>query len=512
MTAVSRRDCLVALAAGAVAAPWFVRHARAADTDRFALGVASGCPREHTVVLWTRLTGETLPESMMVDWELAEDEAFARIAARGSEEASAAWGHSVHAEPQGLSPGRWYWYRFSALGQRSTAGRTRTLPAAGSLQPLKFSIASCQRWDHGHWAAWRQMAEDDLDLVLFLGDYIYESAPLPGRVRLHQGSGAVQTLDQYRARHAQYKSDPALQRMHALAPWIVTWDDHEVENDYAGLQSQALDTSFRFRRAAAYQAYWEHMPLPKRLRPRGAELRVHDHYDWGSLARVLTLDDRQYRDRQACPKPGRGGSTTVLASQCAELFGSKRSLLGVAQERWLSDSWRSASQDGPQPWNLLAQQTLMARFNWRDPASGDSSHWTDGWDGYPASRARLLDEVAQRKLPNVVVLGGDVHAHYVTDLHTDFGDARSPVVATEFCGTSISSHGTEQARLDRALPFNPHIRYGRSDQRGYVRFALDAKHLRADLMAVESPDDSASVVKVAAQFVVESGRAGAVAQ
>jgi alkaline phosphatase D len=511
MAAVSRRLWLAA-AAGSVAAPGFVRHARAADTERFALGVASGCPRERTVVLWTRLTGEALPGAVKVDWQLAEDEAFERIVASGSGEATAAWGHSVHAEPQGLAPGRWYWYRFSALGQRSRVGRTRTLPAAGTLEPLKFSVASCQRWDHGHWAAWRQMAEDELDLVLFVGDYIYEYAPVPGRIRPHEGFGLVRTLADYRARYAQYKSDPALQRMHARAPWIVVWDDHEVDNDYAALQSQTLESGFAFRRAAAYQAYWEHMPFPKRMRPGPGrtDMRIHERYDWGALARVLTLDDRQHRDPQACPRPGRGGSNTVLATQCAELFDPKRSLLGSAQERWLSDSWRGNTKGEPPPWNLLAQQTLMARFNWRDPASGDTNHWTDGWDGYPAARSRLLDEVAQRALPNVVVLGGDVHTHYVADLHADFNDiAASPVVATEFCGTSISSHGMEQSRLDRALPFNPHIRYGRSDRRGYLRFALDAKRLEAELMAVESPDDPASAVKVAARFVVKSGKPGA---
>lgn len=508
---VTRRHAL-ALAAGCTLAPWFVRQALAADVDRFALGIASGCPRESRVVLWTRLTGDELPSAVRVDWELAEDEGFQRLAARGSEDAVAAWGHSVHAEPVGLKPGRWYWYRFTALGQRSRVGRTRTAPAAGAGEALKFSIASCQRWDHGHWAAWRRMAEDELDLVIFLGDYIYESAPAANRVRLHEGTGPSRTLEQYRARHAQYKSDPALQRMHAAAPWIIVWDDHEVENDYAGLQSQGLDAAFELRRAAAYQAYWEHMPFPKHERPQRATMRMHDRYDWGSLARIIALDGRQYRDPQVCPKPNRGGSNTVPLARCEALLEPSRSLLGAAQERWLAQSWRrDATSTGPQPWNLLAQQTLMARFSWSDPAdtAKGGSYWTDGWDGYPVARQRLLDDIAKRSLPNVVVLGGDVHAHYVADLHTDFGDPQSPVAATEFCGSSISSDGVPQERLNRALPFNPHIRYGRSDQRGYVRFALDAKELRADLMAVEAPLDPASAVRVAARFAVESGRAGA---
>ena len=523
--AVSRRHLLRAGAAGGLllAAPPFLRHARAADVDRFALGVASGEARPDGVVLWTRLLGDDLPGQVRVDWELAHDEGFARIAARGSEVAERAWAHSVHAEAAGLAPSRWYFYRFTALGGRSIVGRTRTAPAPGAGdEPLAFAIASCQRWDHGHYAAWRHLAEEDrLDLVLFLGDYIYESATPPGagRVRAHEG-GMARTLADYRARYAQYKGDPALQQAHAAAPWLVIWDDHEVDNDYAGGQSQTLASDFLLRRAAAYQAWWEHMPLPRAMRPAGADLRMHRRHDWGRLARFHALDDRQYRDPQACPRPGRGGSNTVLYGDCPALADPRRSLLGAAQERWLADGL-SARGDGDAPrWNLLAQQTLMARINWRPrgtehdaaapPSQAPSApYWTDGWDGYAPARGRLLGLIEERRPGNVVVLGGDVHANYVCDLKADFDEPRSATLATEFCGTSISSEGLPQSRLDRLPADNPHLHWARSDQRGYMHFVLDGALLAARLRVVDDVLDAASGVRTAARFTVAAGRPGA---
>jgi alkaline phosphatase D len=497
---------LAALAAGA--APAFVRHASAAQRPRFELGVASGFPRPDGMVLWTRLTGGDLAERVEVRWEVAKDEAFREVVARGSETAESAWGHSVHAEPAGLAAGRWYHYRFEALGVRSPAGRTRTAPAPDTEATLAFAIASCQRFDTGHYAAWRQMATEPLDLVIFLGDYIYEYPSSPLALRQHE-AGYPRSLADYRARYATYQRDPHLQAAHAAFPWLLVWDDHEVENDYAGPQGNRLQTDFAGTRAAAYQAYWEHLPFPKALRPRldapGAEMRIHGAHDWGRLARILALDDRQYRDPQACSQPGAGGSNTVSLKACPAFADPRRTLLGQAQERWLAQAWAA-----DRPWNLIAQQTLMARFAWSDPAGPDGGlYWTDGWDGYAPARQRLLGQIAERKLGGAVVLGGDVHAHYVADLKADFSDPRSPVLATEFCGTSISSLGLEQSRIDAALGFNPHIRYGHADQRGYVGFKLDARRLDARLMVVADARDPASKVEAAARFSVEAGRPGA---
>lgn len=496
-----RRWLALALAVGV--APSFVRHARAADEARFSLGVASGQPLPTSVVLWTRLTGSALPDDVPVRWTLAEDEAFARIAAQGEERALAADAHSVHAEPAGLRPGRWYWYRFEAMGQRSAVGRTRTAPAPDAAgETLRFAIASCQRYDHGHYAAWRHASQEPLDLVLFLGDYIYEYGALPGRVRPHEG-GTVRTLAEYRARYAQYKADPALQAAHAAAPWIVVWDDHEVENDYAALHSERAAFGFAAQRAAAYQAWWEHQPVPKAMRPVGPDARIHQRFDWGRLARIHALDDRQYRDAQACPRTGLGGSSTVRLRDCPELLDPRRTLLGAAQERWLADGW-----DAQRGWNLLAQQTLMARCTGggRGP---DALHWTDGWDGYPEARRRLLQGAADHGVRNLVVLGGDVHANIVADLRPDFDDETAPIVGSEFCGTSISSRGRSQAAIDAVLALHPHLHHGRGDERGYVHFTLDDRALVARLRVVDDVERADSGIRTSATFTVESGRPGA---
>ncbi len=488
-----------------VALPWLASAPRAADVPRFPFGVASGQPRADGMVLWTRLMGEALADRVAVRWEVADDERFARIVAHGEESAEADWAHSVHAEPRGLAPDRWYFYRFSALGQQSPVGRTRTAPAADAAATLRFAIASCQRYDVGHYAAWRHVAGANLDLVMFLGDYIYEYATRRDAVRPVEG-GETFTLAQYRARYATYKSDPLLQAAHAAAPWLLVWDDHEVSNDYAGVVGSDLGVDTRARRTVAYRAYWEHMPFAKATRPSGADMRIVGRLDWGTLARIHLLDDRQYRDPQVCPAPGRGGSNTVAIAQCPGLADPARTLLGFEQERWLADGW-----DLARPWNLLAQQTLMARVAWKDPANGGGVYWTDGWDGYAPARNRLLGTVAAKKLPGVVVLGGDVHSHYVADLKADFDDAAAPVIASEFCGTSITSLSLPQSRLDAMRPFNPHIHYSRSDQRGYMSFELDAKQLRAALQVVDRAPDPESGVTTAARFVVDAGRPGPIA-
>ncbi len=505
MTHPLPRRSLLGLALAAGAAPLFVRHARAAEVQRFALGLASGQPHAQGMVLWTMLTGADLPEQVPVAWEVAEDEAFTRIAARGSEQALLDDHHSVHAEPTGLKADRWYWYRFTALGQQSSVGRTRTAPAPDAVvAQLSFAISSCQRWDVGHYAAWRHAAAEPLDVMVFLGDYIYEYASAKSNtLRRHEG-GRAHTLTDYRQRYAQYKSDPALQAAHAACPWLLIWDDHEVENDYAGLQGNALQPDFAAQRAAAYRAYWEFMPFPKALRPVDGRMRIVSRLDWGRLARIHLLDDRQYRDPQVCPKPGKGGGNTVSVAECPALRNPQRTLLGAEQERWLADGWSTQ-----RPWNLLAQQTLMARWAWTDPAGpAGGSYWTEGWDGYAPARQRLLGVVAEKKVPGVVVLGGDVHANYVADLKLDFDDPKSAVLASEFCGTSITSLGLAQERLDAVRAFNPHVQHARADQRGYMRFVLTPAQLQADLRVLADARDPASAVGSQGRFVVEAAQAG----
>jgi alkaline phosphatase D len=500
MRMIDRRRFLLSL--GAVAAtPALARFA----ADPFALGVASGYPTAQSVVLWTRLLNLADPMPARVRWEVAEDESLRRVVRSGEALADPAWAHSVHVDAQGLQPDRWYWYRFSSGDARSPVGRTRTAPAPGArVDRLRFAFASCQQYEHGYFGAYRHLAADAPDLVAFLGDYIYESSWGRDRVRHHNAPEAF-TLDDYRARYALYKSDLDLRAAHAACPWIATWDDHEVVNDYADSDggTDLSPEQFMARRAAAYQAFYEHMPLPPSMRPVGPRLRLHTSVDWGSLARFCVVDDRQYRSVQACAKPRRRGgpATTLDVDACTELGEASRSMLGREQEAWLEASLERS----PAAWNVLAQQTRLAQWDAR-PGPGRVA-WTDGWDGYPAARRRLLEHLATHKVRNPVVIGGDIHSFHVAELRTNFDDASSPVVASEFVGTSITSHGPGQERLDKLLPENPHVLLADGRHRGYMRVVLTPKRWQVDLRAMASVVDPGAACTTLASFVVEDGRA-----
>jgi alkaline phosphatase D len=471
----------------------------------FSLGVASGYPTPDSVVLWTRLIGDLAPAAIPVRWEVFAEESLNKAVASGQALADPLWAHSVHVEAHGLEPERWYWYRFSAGDAQSAVGRTRTAPRAAATAPrLRFAFASCQQYEQGYYGAYRHIVADAPDLVAFLGDYIYESSWGRELVRSH-ASGETYTLADYRARYALYRSDPDLQAAHAACPWIVTWDDHEVDNDYAddrpedGMEREP----FLERRAAAYRAYYEHMPLPPRMRPDGPNMRIYTHLDWGALARFYVLDDRQYRSWHACPRPQRrAGSNTVDIERCARLTAPGRSILGRAQERWL-DGELAGSRAA---WNVIAQQTRMAQFDTK-PGPGRNA-WTDAWDGYPAARERLLDSF--KKTSNPVVIGGDVHTFYANQLKLNFDDAASPVVASEFVTTSITSESWAQERLNQYLPDNPHILLAESRSRGYTRVDVSPARMQVDLRGMESVQRRDASCRTLASFVVDNGIPGPV--
>jgi alkaline phosphatase D len=474
----------------------------------FTLGIASGSPLPTGVVLWTRLAPEPLngggmgPDAVVVRWELAHDETFGQVAQRGTAVALPAQAHSVHVEVSGLDLARWYFYRFIAGDEVSPIGRTRTAPgSAESPQQLRFGLGSCQHFEQGYFAAHRHLNAEGLDLMVFVGDYIYEG---PGRsdfVRRHVGAEARSLVD-YRNRHAQYKTDPDLQRLHAAVPWLVTWDDHEVDNNYAGLRSESLDPDFRRRRLAAYQAYFEHMPLRERAHPTEARMVLRSRHNWGRLARFHVLDGRQRRTPQACPPPGRGGANTI-DERCRELHAPGRTMLGDAQERWFAAGLAAA----PERWNFIAQQTLMTHAGVvRDGRRRFSS---DKWDGYPAARERLLDAVTEHGLRSCVVLSGDAHVAFVCDLKRDFDDEQVAPIATELCCTSITSRGPAQSATDAIVRQNPHILYGDGARRGYVVLEVTAERCTARLRVIDDATDRNTGVRTAATFAIDAGRPGA---
>jgi alkaline phosphatase D len=278
-----------------------------------------------------------------------------------------------------------------------------------------------------------------------------------------------------------------------------------VANDYADDRSQFAHPRewFLARRAAAYQAYYEHMPLRRQMVPFGPHLRLYHQAAFGGLVSFHMLDDRQFRSHQPCVEPGRGGATVV--EDCQERLDPRLTMLGEAQERWLQTSLdRSRAR-----WNVIGQQTIMAQID-RKPGAG-RQFWTDGWDGYPVARRRLLEFLGTRKPANPVVIGGDVHSFWVTDLKPDFDDPASPVVATEIVGTSITSQfGVSQAHIDAQLADNPHVRFANGSRRGYTRVEITPARLQADLRAMRTVSTPRGEVDTLASFVVENGRPGAI--
>jgi alkaline phosphatase D len=479
------------------------------SADPFSLGVASGYPHPGGFVLWTRLApvplapgGGMAPEVVPVQWEVARDEQMHNVLASGTAYAAPEEAHSVHVEVSGLAPARPYWYRFAAGAATSPVGRTRSAPGPSArAAALRFAFVSCQHYEQGYFSAYRHIAADEPELIVHVGDYIYEASWGRELVRSH-GSGEAVTLDDYRRRYALYKTDADLQSAHASTPWLVTWDDHEVGNDYANDRSQFLDAPewFFARRAAAYKAWYEHMPVPRLMVPFGPNARIYTRSGHGSLANFYVLDDRQYRSHQVCARPGRGGSNSVEPAQCSELADPQRTMLGAAQEQWL----RAALESSRTRWHIVAQQTRMAQFD--ELAGPGRRAWTDSWDGYPAARKRLLEALATKSNP--VVIGGDIHAFNVNQLKLDYEDAASPVVAAEFVGTSVTSQAWAQERVDALRPDNPHVLFADTRYRGYVRMDLTAQRLLAELRGLDSVQTRDSKCRTIASFVVEDGVRG----
>ncbi|MBP2368914.1 alkaline phosphatase D family protein [Pseudonocardia parietis] len=480
MPALPRRTVLLGTLAGALSGalpyPEPANPSRRAPRqpslpDPFTLGVASGDPSPDGVVLWTRLAPRPDAEDGLggmpdrpvdVEWEIAEDEAFTRVVRRGTETTTADVAHSVHAEPAGLAPDREYFYRFRTAGHLSPAARTRTAPAPGApVAALTVAAASCAKFGAGYFTAYRALADDAPDLVLHLGDYFYESDE--GEVR-DPGGPEPTDLTGYRRRHAHQRSDADLRAAHAVAPWLVVWDDHELVNNWAGGdRGRSPD-----RRRAAFQAYYEHMPLRRASVPRGLDLQLFRRVAWGSLATFHMLDTRQYR----APR-GSGGSIT-----------------GLDQERWLLNGFRTSGAS----WDVLGQQVFFA------PRSGDG-HKSDTWESYAGSRERVMAGWLDSPVRNAVVLTGDEHVHHANELTLDDRPA-----GTELVTTSVTSGGDGGDGDGDGGDENPHIRY-REDRRGYLLTRFTPTELRADFRVVEQVSEPGAPVRTSASFVVPDGGA-----
>jgi len=490
----------------------------------FTLGVASGDPTHNSVVLWTRLATDPLNGGGMpsvpipVEWEIGTDPQLSYIVHRGVELAQPEFAHTVHVPVFGLAPDRWYWYRFRVGSDTSTVGRTRTLPPPGAKpDKMRFAFVSCQNFEDGYYTAYEHLADEDLDFVIHLGDYIYEGGASPGGPRQHLG-GESMTLVEYRNRYAQYRSDPNLQVAHALFPFVVVPDDHEAENNYAGAISEDNDIPgrapvppdvFLQRRADAYRAYWEHMPLATPP-PDGPSIQLFRRFRFGRLAEFSMLDTRQFRTNQPCggPLDQLPPAGDDLAFACGQQANPAATMTGAVEEAWLFDGLASS----PACWNVIAQHVMMSRVNFF-PTGPAPLYNMDAWDGYAAARTRILEFVRDRQISNVVVLSGDIHSSWVANLRANFDQPGSPVVATELVGTAISSSFAPQfiAAIQAALqhPTNAHVKFFDGLFRGYVRCEVDAARWRAHFRVVDTVLAPQAAVQTLATFEIRDSAPGA---
>ena len=469
-------------------------HTARLPSDPFTLGIASGDPLADRVVLWTRLAPDPLAEDGLgampadpvdVVWEVAHaDGSFSSPLRSGVATALPEDAHAIHVDVDGLDPATSYRYRFQVGEFTSPVGTTKTL-ADGSPSNFRLAVVNCQWLETGAYGAYRNLLAEDVDLVLHLGDYIYEYAGIEGP-RMAQPGRPVVSLTDYRLRYASYKLDAELAAAHARFPFSLTWDDHEVANNYMGdvLPEDPSPAAARDRKAAAYRAWWEHQPV-RFDPPDGSDLTIDRTITIGDLARIVVLDERQDSD----PVPCRGEPTAVDDFGDCAARSEDRTRLGSAQEERAGEA---LAADGV-TWNLLGNPVVLAGV---DAGTDTSAYYLDTWDGFPAARLRLIEQLAASTNP--VVLTGDYHAGMTLDVHATPFDQSTPVVAPEFMAPPISS----PLFADPVRARTPQLRQ-QLNGHGYLMVDVAPDELTAtfrildDVSAVDSPIRDAAVWTVA---------------
>lgn len=489
--------------------------ARPLGANPFTLGVASGDPWPDGFVIWTRLAPRPLDEHggmpaarVPVRWEIGEDPAFRSVVRQGEAMAIPELSHSVHVEIDGLRPHRHYWYRFSVAGSDlSPVGRVRTAPAHDALvDRMRVGVVGCQHYEMGFYDAYGHLANEDLDLAFHYGDYIYEggATPLgtkPGRswtaVRQHVGN-EIYSIDDYRRRHAQYKTDPHLQAAHASCAFAVSFDDHEIDNNWAGDidQDGTAPEVFALRRMAGLQAWYENMPVRRAQFPSLAQggLTAYRRLDYGRLVRTHVLDTRSYRSDQPC--------NDGKVQPCAWEAHDAPEMLGRAQEAWLDEGL-----DNDARWNLLAQQVIVMPVDFRTPDAEEARFATDLWDGYRPARRRLVDSIRRHGLKNVVIATGDHHRHLVGEVPADDDVLDGEKIAVEFQAASISSNGNGRGEegLAHMMDNNPHFDLY-TDRRGYQLFEITPKQWTTDVKVMDYVDRPGGAIRTMQRYVVHPDR------
>lgn len=496
-----------------VAAPLIGRAAFAQQTpvtfseEPYKLGIASGDADATGFVLWTRLAPKPFEigfgmetRVVEVEWEVASDESFASIVQSGKAIASPFLAHTVHVEVKGLQPSRVYWYRFRAGGQQSPVGKAKTTPAAGAkLERIKFAVAGCQNWEAGFYTAYKHLIAEEPEVLYCYGDYIYEgggrpaadpSSPLAGRRHL---PGEIYSVDDYRRRYALYKSDANLRAAHQACVWYPVWDDHETENNWASEwdENGSPPELFRFRRAAAAQAYYEHMPLRATSLPNGTSIQIYRRTAFGDLIDMSLLDTRQFRSNQPCNDKAAG---------CTDLSSAKE-FMGRPQEQWLFNNLKASKAK----WNVIAQQVMMMDLD-RDPGPDFRAN-IDSWAGYRTPRTRTLQGIQASGAKNVVVLTGDEHVNYAGELHIDGRKPGKTPIGLEFVSTSITSAGDGQDASETAkglLTANEELKFI-NQQRGYVICDVTPQRWESTFRVLEKVSQPDMPIKTRIKMVIETG-------
>ncbi len=514
-----RREFLIAGAGAGLAVASPLNHAAIARARRlpdakageFAYGIASGMPSPRAITLWTRLHG--VDRSSKLKLEVATDSGFKRVVDRKDVVAEANRDFTVHAQVGGLKPATEYHYRFETKGEHSRVGRFRTLPPADSHQKLKIGFYSCQSYEAGYFTAHAALAkEQDLDFVLCLGDYIYEHHYYDGPAARMDRTGKnrdgdVQRLAEFRQKYRFYQRDKHLQDLHATYPFISMWDDHEVEDNYAGDQPDSASTDpentennneyprrvpFGKRRRNGYRAFFEAMP---RMQRSGDPNRLYGSIPLGRMAELYITDERQYRDLQPC--------ADAQLTSCPDDLVPGRTFLGKRQKQWLKQAVPRSSAR----WNLLASETMMMAL---DSSPGQHAN-QDQWDGYSAERQEILSSFVSKDVKNLVVLSGDLHTFIAGNLTTT-GDQSGTPIGVELVGGSVTSFGLpEELNIPAATleglrqASDPHTIFADFVHRGYCVVTVTKNEVRGEFKAMDTTQTKNGKPFRLAKFAVQSG-------
>ncbi|WP_310383178.1 alkaline phosphatase D family protein [Roseateles sp.] len=517
-------------AAALVAAPLLPLAGTAAAVainSNFQHGVASGDPLSDRVILWTRVTPTNGRSSQVVDFFIAKDPAFSQIVKTGRTKAIFERDFTVKIDATGLSPNTTYYYRFSVDGVSSPIGRTKTLPVGGVVSNLRMAVVSCSNHAYGYFNAYRRIAERaDLDMVVHLGDYIYEYGNNQyGEVRATEPAHEIVTLADYRMRHAQYKRDPDSQAMHRQHPLVAIWDDHETANNafVDGAENhQANEGTWPARVGAALQAYYEWMPV-RVVDPTKPRNNARS-YAFGNLVDLIMLEQR-LTGRSAQLGTNIGNADGYFIQQGAYLDPA-RQLLGAEQESWLFNKLRGSTAK----WKVLGQGVMFAQVKVQgapNSLGGGVFFNSDAWDGYQPARNRVYDVLkgdankGQAPVNNVVILTGDIHSSWAADLSQDPNNANLATGgydkasgqgsrAVEFVGTSISSPGVDNPQvaagtIAQLTPANPHLKYINLDKRGYMLIDADANRCVCEWWYVDTVASPSNIQTFATAFQVVDG-------